>query len=296
MNIMTIDVEDWYQSQDFNLDRSKWGDFEPRVEYSTKVLLDILDKYNTRATFFILGYIALNNPQLVKEIASRGHEIGSHGMWHKMVSRQTRDEFRHELLYSKKSLEDITGQQIKMFRAPTWSISLDTLWALETLEEEGFICDSSIQPFATPLSGVRGAPVDPYHPIVNNRRLKLLEFPPTVLKSPIGVIPFSGGLYLRTLPYKAVDWALRKVNQKRPGMVYVHPWELDVEQPKLKVPFLIRQAHYFNIKTTKDKVEKLLESYSFTCLGEFVHCRQYPCINIQKNFTHEKPESAYAKV
>lgn len=249
---------------------------EDRVASSTHTILELLAKNNTRATFFVLGCVAANHPDLVKRISNAGHEIGCHGNWHRLIYKQSREEFREDIVTAKHILEDIMGQEVNLYRAPSWSISSSTLWALEVLEEEGFICDSSIQPFQTPLSGISGAPVQPFRPVINGKKLNMVEFPPTVL--PIGKyrIPFAGGFYLRALPVKFISWALTQVNRERPGMVYVHPWETDVEQPRCKVPAYIRTTHYLNIHYTLPKLAELLRSFSFAPLGEIIESINYP--------------------
>ena len=255
---------------------------EDRIEYSTATLLEMLYKQDIKATFFVLGYVADKHPNLIRQIVSAGHEIGSHGYWHKMISRQTKVEFKEELLSSKHVLEDITGRQINLFRAPSWSISADTLWALEILEEEGFRCDSSIQPFKTPLSGIVGAPVGPYYPIIRGRKLNLLEFPPTVLQIGFFRIPFAGGFYFRALPRRMIIHALSVVNKKHPGMVYVHPWEIDTGQPRVDVPTLNKLIHYLNLDKNIYKLEHLLMSFKFVPLGCLLDYCHYPSIPIIK--------------
>ena len=171
---------------------------------------------------------------------------------------------------------------MNLFRAPSWSISVDTLWALEVLEEEGYIGDSSVQPFATPLSGIKGAPVGPYHPIVEGRQLKLIEFPPTVLELGKLRVPFSGGFYLRAVPGFIFNQALRQVNKKRAGMVYVHPWELDINQPRMKVSPLIWLSHYLNLNSTEKKLGKLLDRFAFVPLGDLIKDGDYPAMSVQQ--------------
>ncbi len=269
-------MEDWYHAHDLKLEPECWEGLADRVEAGTDVLLELLAGNNVRGTFFILGWVAGRHPQLVKRIAGAGHEIGSHGSRHRLIYRQTREEFRRDLLSSRQILEDLTGKEINIYRAPSWSISAGTLWALEILEEEGFRCDSSIQPFRTPLSGLPGAPVAPYHPVINGRKLNLVEFPPTVL--PVGRcrLPFAGGFYLRVLPYRLIRWALTRVNRQNPGLVYVHPWETDLAQPRLKVPLLTGITHYFNLSTTVLKLTALCRDFSFAPLGEVIKGVCYP--------------------
>lgn len=275
-NAFTVDVEDWYQTLDFDFDISQWERFEDRVVKNTHTVLNLLERNNTKATFYVLGCIAKKHPELVKEIAAGGHEIGSHGMWHTMVTRQTREEFRADIKEAKQVLEDITGAEIGLYRSSSWSIQERTLWALEILEEEGYVCDSSIQPFRTPLSGMRKVLCEPFHPVVNGKTLKLVEFPPTVGKLGPMTFPFAGGLYLRVIPYFLIKRFLNKVNQLRPGMVYTHPWELDPQQPRLKVPLHIQGTHYYHLEKTEGKLEQLLKDYQFMPLGELIKNKEYP--------------------
>ena len=281
-NAFTIDVEDWYQTLDFNFDIKDWCNFEDRVENSTETILDLLEKHNTKATFFILGYIAKKHPTLVRKIVTKGHEIGSHGTWHKMVTLQTREEFKKNVLTSKKTIEDITGIGVQLYRSSSWSICQKTLWALEILNELGFICDSSIQPFKTPLSGMKNVSCDPFYPIINNKRLDLIEFPATVLKFWKFRIPFSGGFYLRLIPYSILSKSMKCVNKNRQGMIYVHPWETDVEQPRLKLPLHIRAIHYTNLNKTTFKLDKLLNEFEFVPLGELIKENNYISISLDK--------------
>lgn len=275
-----MDVEDWYQTADFNFDIKLWNNFEDRVDYSTNTILDLLAEHNVRATFFVLGCVAVKHPGLVHKIVQSGHELASHGNWHRMITNQTQDEFRADVGAAKLILEDISGREVNLFRAPSWSISANTLWALEVLEEEGYIGDSSVQPFATPLSGIKGAPVVPYHPVIGGRKLKLVEFPPTVLEIGSLGVPFSGGFYFRAMPSFIFNLAMRQVNQNREGMVYIHPWELDVKQPRQRVSPLIWISHYLNINRTEKKLEKLLDRYAFVTLGELINDGNYPALPV----------------
>lgn len=278
-----MDVEDWYQGHDLNIDPVYWNRMESRVEYSTNAILEIASRYNARGTFFVLGYTAQKHPALIKRIINAGHEIGSHGYWHKMVKMQKKEVFRSDLLNSKYILEDIIGKEVKLYRAPSWSISRNSLWALQVLEEEGFICDSSIHPCKTPLYGIHCAPIVPYHPVIEGKRLNLLEFPPTMITWGRFRLPFAGGFYLRILPKWLLTCLLVRVNEKRQGMVYIHPWELDIEQPKLKVSMTLRLVHYLNIGTTKEKLEALFRNFCFVPLGEVIVNEDYPSLPVFNN-------------
>lgn len=280
-NALTIDVEDWYHTMDFNFPLSKWNSFEDRLHYGMNAILEILSKHQVQATFFVLGYAAKKHPKLIRELANEGHEIGSHGSFHRMVFTQTQQEFREDVRASKCLIEDIIGKKVEFFRASSWSISPKTLWALHILEEEGYTCDSSIQPFKTPLSGFRNAPITPFYPCINGKTLKLLEFPSTVVSLGKVRFPFCGGLYMRALPLSFIKSALKKVNKERNGMLYIHPWEMDNDQPRLKVPPHIKFTHYYNLDKTIDKLDHLLEEFEFVPLGDIIKGRQYPVLSIQ---------------
>lgn len=277
-NILTIDVEDWYHTNDFNFSEKSYDDFESRIIGSTERLLDLLKRVDTKATFFVLGYVAQKNKELVKRIAAEGHEIGSHGMWHKLIYEESPDEFRTGLVASKKILEDITGKPVTLYRAPSWSINRETQWALEILDEEGFHADSSIYPVKAVLYGVEHAPLTPFHPVVNGKTLNIIEFPATVYDFGKVRIPFAGGLYLRILPAWLIVRALKSLNTRRPAIVYSHPWETDTGQPVLKAPPLIKFVHYYNLDTTLVKLEKLLNTFTFVPLGSAINSEEYPAI------------------
>lgn len=280
INALTIDVEDWFMTNDFSFPPETWSGYEDRIDKSTGTILEVLARHKVKATFFILGCIGHKHPQLVRAVQAEGHQIASHGSRHQMVCEMTPREFREDLVYSKNTLEDITGQEVNFYRAPSWSISRQSLWALEILEEEGFICDSSLQPFWTPLSGIRGAPHTPYHPVIKGRKLQLLEFPPPLAKVGFLKLPFSGGLYLRLLPSPVISWALKQVNRSGPGMIYSHPWETDVEQPRLPVPPIIKIAHYHNLATTVPKLESLLRQFTFVPLGQMIAEYDFPSLPV----------------
>ncbi len=269
-NAFTVDVEDWYQSNDFDFPPDRWDRYENRIDDSTLHLLDVLDEYKIRATFFVLGCVAARSPHLVREIAGRGHEIGSHGFWHRPLTRLSWDEITSELRFGKEVLEEITGLPVQSFRAPSWSLSPRTYRVLEFLAAEGITCDSSLQPFRTPLFGVKNAPHFPFRPSLGGIALNLVEYPPTVLKLNGVCFPFSGGLFLRILPSHLVKWALQKVNEQRPGMIYVHPWEMDPGQPRLRCSPIIRFVHYFGLSSTEAKVRSLLEYFPFVPLRDLV--------------------------
>ncbi|MCR4440818.1 MAG: DUF3473 domain-containing protein [Peptococcaceae bacterium] len=277
-NILTVDIEDWYHANALNISVDQYEHCQDRIEQSTLLLLGLLEKHDLKATFFILGCVAGKHPGLIKKIVENGHEIGSHGYWHKLVYEQKPEEFRKELLHSKSLLEDITGRPVKFYRAPSWSITRKCLWALIILEEEGFTCSSSIYPFRNPLYGISKAPGGPYYPVVDGKTLNILEYPPTVFQIWNYRFPFAGGLYLRLLPGWLIIKMLASVNKQKPAMVYTHPWETDIKQPRLKVPALIKFVHYHNLETTVRKLEALFKRFKFTTLGEAIKGKKYPVL------------------
>lgn len=281
LNLLSIDLENWYHTTGLALPRDRWQYCEDRVKDSTDRLLDILDTYNVTAVFFVLGCVAERHPDLIREIVRRGHEVGSHGSSHRMISEMTAEQFRADLRSSLRTIEAIVGRPVRYFRAPSWSISSDRYEVLEILEEEGILCDSSLQPFRTPLSGVHGIPLEPFRPVMNGRRLNLVEIPPAVMGVGPMRVPFAGGLYLRFWPSWFSIFALNRVNRSRAGMLYVHPWEIDVGIPRLKVPPLIRFAQYYNLRTTEPKLRSLLDRFSFTSLSNFLAEGVFPEYQLQ---------------
>jgi polysaccharide deacetylase family protein (PEP-CTERM system associated) len=277
-NAFTIDVEDWYHTMDFNFPINTWNNYEDRIDYNLKTILEKLSKHNTKATFFVLGCVASKHPELIREIANQGHEIGSHGNMHKMITTQSEEEFKEDIMVSREILQDIVQKKVNLYRSSSWSIVPKTVWALNILEQEGFICDSSIQPFKTPLSGFKNSPREPFYPIINGEKLNLLEFPPSVLSLGKLCFPFCGGLYLRMLPIKFIKDALKNVNKTTQGLIYTHPWEWDVNQPKLKVPPHIKFTHYYNLQNTINKLDNLLDNFDFIPLGDLIKEGNYKAI------------------
>ncbi|MFB9325190.1 DUF3473 domain-containing protein [Paenibacillus aurantiacus] len=276
LNALTVDVEDYYMTNGLNISPDQWHRYEDRVAQSTADVLELFAHHRARGTFFILGCVAQRHPSLVADIARGGHEIASHGGWHRLVTSQTLEEFRADIRFSKEVLEGITGRKVELYRAPSWSISPERYEALHILAEEGFRCDSSLQPFRTPLSGVAGAPRAPFRPQVNGRLTGLTEFPPSVAEVNGVTVPFSGGFYLRALPYGVVKWALKRVNRSRPGMIYLHPWELDLGQPRIPAPPHIRLVQYYGLAAMKPKLTRLLRDFAFAPLGELIREQTYP--------------------
>jgi len=271
VNILQIDVEDWY----CDLDIKYWGSYKDRVVQSTDKVLAILKERNIHATFFILGYVAERFPQLVRKIKEEGHEIASHGYSHIPITKQTPPEFEEDLLKSIRILEKISGDKIWGYRAPQFTIVNETSWAIDILKKNGLRYDSSIFPVKTPLYGVPDAPLFPYH--VSSSNIKednpeenFLEFPLSVYKIPVikKNIPIAGGFYLRFFPYRFISYAIKKINKaNHPAVCYLHPWELDPEQPREKS---FKWYHYYRLHSTERKFKQLLRDFKFTSTREWI--------------------------
>ena len=262
-HILTIDLEDWFHCLEPN--PRHWHQFERRIEVEADCLLELLDRHLAKATFFVLGDVAERSPHLIQRIAGCGHEIGTHGMLHEFVYRQTPDEFREDLQKSLRLLEAIVGTAVRAYRAPYFSITRESLWALQILFEEGIRYDSSIFPIRNPRYGIPGARRTP-HLIERD----LWECPVSVLPTPCGNIPFAGGVYQRFLPWRLIELAVGILERRRePVIVYLHPWELDPGQPRHKTGSrFLRFRHYYGLRRTCEKLTRLLQSARYVTLAE----------------------------
>lgn len=261
--VLTVDVEDWYHTADLQIPIDQWPLLPRRVEKNTHFLLDMFDEYGATGTFFVLGCVAQESPQLVREIVQRGHELASHGTNHQLLTQMSRDEVREDIYQSKALLEHIAGEEVTAFRAPSWSLEPRTYYVLELLEELGFQLDSSIQPFHTPLSGVHHAPLIPFRPVVGDETLNIVEWPSTVASFAGFRVPFSGGLYLRTWPTWISLHLFNYVAHSQTPMVYLHPWEFDHDQPRVLHRPYVRFTHYFNLSKMARKLRVVLSKYNF---------------------------------
>jgi len=265
VNAMTIDLEDWYHSIT-SIPFKDWEKYEDRVEMCTNKILDIFKTFGTKATFFCLGYIAEKYPKLIEAIQKDGHEIATHGFAHQLVYDLTADEFRKDLKKSVEILETITGEKIVGYRAPYWTITKDSYWALDIIADEGLKYDASIYPIKTYMYGIPDSPIYPYEIILEGNK-NLLEIPPTVVTYFGRRIPFAGGFYLRALPYKFVKSALRKVNANdKATVVYLHPPEIDANKPKQKLPLKESILHYYHLHTIETKLINLLQDFKFSTI------------------------------
>lgn len=270
LNALTIDVEDYFHVTAFEkcIPRCSWDQCTPRVENNTLATLDLLDEYGLKGTFFVLGWVAECFPRLVQSICDRGHELACHGYGHQLIHAIGPDKFREDIRRSKSLLEDLSGRQINGYRAPSYSITDRSLWALDILIEEGFAYDSSIFPVRHDIYGLPKAPRFPYK--IARDSGQIMEFPLTTwpLKA-LGKefrLPVAGGGYLRLLPIRLVKHALQSINarEKQAIVLYFHPWEIDPDQPRVAdAPLKSRLRHYVNLKKTKGKLRILFEALSF---------------------------------
>ena len=274
VHAMSVDVEDWFQVLNMAhlIDRADWDGFELRCGDSTKRLLDLFAARDAKATFFCLGWIAERLPDLIREIHAAGHEIGSHVYDHRLLPDLGQQGFREDLERTATILNDITGERPTAFRACTWSIGKKTPWAMAELLRSGITLDSSIQPVRHPDYGVPGAPTTPY--LVNTDGGQLLEFPPLTWDVLGKHIPVGGGGYLRLLPLVFMRRGLaQKERAGVPGCIYLHPWEVDPDQPRQKLGGLRGFRHYVNLSRTYDKLDRLLRDYRFGSLATALHGR-----------------------
>lgn len=266
INALTIDVEDYFQVSNFEslIGFKNWDKYESRVERNTKKILHILSENNVKATFFILGWVAEKHPQLILEIYKDGHEIASHGYAHRLVYKQTLKEFRGDLRISKKIIEDAIGERIIGYRAPSFSITKDSLWALDILMEEGFLYDSSIFPVIHHRYGITNSKRFPYKLFSKDGR-HFYEIPLSTLAVLKKNIPVAGGGYLRLFPYIFTKWALDRINkkEKQPVIIYLHPWEIDRYQPRLKASLMSKFRHYTNLDKMENNLIQLLKDFKF---------------------------------
>jgi polysaccharide deacetylase family protein (PEP-CTERM system associated) len=262
-NALTIDVEDYFQVSAFapHIARAEWDSRECRVERNVARILELLDQANVKATFFTLGWVAERYPQLIRRIVQEGHELASHGYAHERASDQDWDSFFTDVNLAKILLEDLTGVEVRGYRAPSFSIGKDNQWAFDCLLKAGYRYSSSIYPIAHDHYGMPDAPRFAYE-----ARPGLLEIPVTTLRLLGRNFPSSGGGYFRLLPYALSRWMLRRVNQGdgQAGIFYFHPWEIDVDQPLVQgIGAKTRFRHYVNIDRVEGRLQRLLGDFQW---------------------------------
>lgn len=264
-HILTVDVEDYFHVEAFagTIRRESWDQYPCRVVDNCHRLLDVFDRHQVKATFFVLGWVAARFPAMVREIRDRGHELACHSFWHRKVNSLTPAEFRVDTREACDVIEQAASVRVLGYRAPTWSITARSLWAFDILAEEGFTYDSSIYPIHHDLYGIPGASRYPYTRVCENGQ-SLREFPPATIRIAGTNFPAAGGGYLRIFPLAYTHWVFRQFEKAGRSLVlYLHPWEIDPQQPRLPGPLKSQFRHYTNLHRTQDRLEKLLQSYRF---------------------------------
>ena len=272
LHAMSIDVEDYFHVAALSgvIKPEQWPTLPSRVEQNTRKLLGLFERHQVKATFFVLGWVAEHHPELVREIDRAGHEIASHGYSHQLIYRQSPETFRQETRRSKALLEDITGKAVHGYRAASYSITRDSLWALDILAECGFRWDSSIFPIRHDNYGIPGSPRAPYTIRTENGAL-LQEFPLTTARVFGLPVPAAGGGYFRQFPYPLFRYLFNNAsgNGHRPQMFYLHPWEVDPEQPRFNnASWFSRFRHYTNLDKCEQRLEHLLQDFRFSTVSE----------------------------
>jgi polysaccharide deacetylase family protein (PEP-CTERM system associated) len=266
-NILTVDVEDWFHicGVDNCIPQKDFSQLESRVTYNTLKILEVLYRKGVKATFFVLGFVAESHPDLIKQIQNADHEVATHGYSHRRVYTMTPSIFRKDLKKSVEIISDITSHAVKGFRAPEWSIRDDSLWALDILQQEGFVYDSSMAPLH--IIGNVKYKTTPY--VLNLEKGHLWELPPLVGVTPLVNFPLGGGWGLRTFPYSLIRTAIRKLNhQGQPALIFLHPREFDHNNPRLRLPLVKRFVLDAGLESTEKRLDRLLNDFNFTTVSD----------------------------
>lgn len=269
VNAMTVDVEDYFQVSAFDgiVSRARWDTLESRVARNTERVLEVFDRANVRATFFVLGWVADRFPALVRRVVEAGHEIASHGYHHQLLYMLTPRQFREDVRAAKRAIENASGQPVRGFRAPSYSIVESTMWALDVLIEEGHVYDASIFPIHHDRYGIPDAPRHTH--VLRRSAGSLIEVPASTVRVGSVNLPIAGGGYFRLFPYAWTRWGIGRVNRAEgaPVVFYLHPWELDPEQPRMPVGAATRVRHYGGLNRTEQRLSRLLAEFRFDSLA-----------------------------
>lgn len=278
IHALSFDVEEHFQVAAFWSEerRRGWDHCESRVERNVSKILSLLSLHGIHATFFVLGWVAVKHPNLVKTIASQGHEIASHGYGHEMITSQQPGQFREDVKKSRRILEDIIGRRVHGYRAPSFTITPHTQWALPILAEEGYLYDSSIFPVRHDRYGMPGA--NPWCHRIETASGPLWEVPPSTIKLGPVRLPIAGGGYFRLYPYQVLRGLLhRAAAQGQPLVMYLHPWELDPDQPRMEGSLVSRFRHYLNLRKTEGRLHQLVQDFRFASLREAIEAVGAAC-------------------
>lgn len=263
----SVDFEDWYQGFEI-IPTESWENYPARIERNCVKILELLKAHSIKATFFVLGYLAERYPHLIRAIYDDGHEIGSHGYSHTQIFRLSPEKFDDEIKRTNEAIVKITGKNPIGFRAPIFSIIEESLWAIDVLAENGFLYDSSIYPTLNYRYGIVKAERF-VHEINTERGNKIVEIPVSTAKFANLNIPVGGGAYFRIWPYFVTRWGFRQVvRDGQPGVFYIHPWEIDTEQPRIKLPKRLSLTHYTNLRSTEKRLTRLFNDFSFSSMAD----------------------------
>lgn len=281
---MSVDLEDYFHVEAFadRIARSEWDSFPSRVRQNTERVLALFERHQCRATFFVLGWVAEREPGLIRQVADAGHEIACHSYFHYRVNTMRPEQFREDLRRAKGVIEDASGAKVLGYRAPTFSVVKESLWALEILAEEGFEYDSSIFPIHHDRYGIPDAPRFAHcRQLASGRSICELPMPTVSLGE--HNLPATGGGYLRLLPLSYTRWAMRKIHarDRQPVIFYFHPWEIDPEQPRLPASWKTRIRHYSGLAKTESRLDKILTEHRFE-----------PILNLVRRLPHPQPLQA----
>jgi polysaccharide deacetylase family protein (PEP-CTERM system associated) len=270
LNALTVDVEDYFHASAFDhvVSRASWPERESRVVANTHRLLELFNAQPVRATFFILGWVAERHPSLVRDIAACGHELASHGYHHQLVYTLTPAQFREDVHRAKSTIEQTAGTRVRGYRAPSFSITKQSLWALDVLIDEGHTYDASIFPIRHDRYGIPDAPRAAH--TIERRAGTIVEFPSSTVRMAGTNYPIAGGGYFRLFPYAATKWGITRVNtrEREPVMLYIHPWEVDPEQPRLPAGRVTQFRHHVGMRTTVDKLRRVVTDFRFGAVAD----------------------------
>ena len=287
VNAMTVDVEDYFHASAFDrvVSRSSWAARDSRVAKNTGTLLEFFDRAGIHGTFFVLGWVAERYPQLVRDIAAGGHEIASHGFHHQLIYLLTPDQFREDVRRAKATIEDAAGCIVRGYRAPSFSIVRGSLWALDVLLEEGHSYDASIFPIRHHRYGIADAPRHAHR--IDTPAGSIVEVPSSTVRLGRHNLPIAGGGYFRLLPYAWTRWGMTRVNAAgEPAVFFIHPWEIDANQPRLPVGGLTAMRHYHGLDKTLDRLETLCHEFAFDTVSAMLAARPVASVPAAARLAH----------
>ena len=290
LNAISVDVEDYFHASAFDrvVPRASWDEYESRVVPNTHRLLDLFDEQRVKGTFFVLGWVAKKFPELVKTIASRGHELASHGFHHQLVYMLTPAQFRDDIRRAKGTIEQAGGVRVRGYRAPSFSIVRSSLWALDVLIEEGHTYDASIFPIHHDRYGIADAPRAAH--VIQRAAGSIVELPASTVRIGSTNYPIAGGGYFRLFPYTATKWGISRVNVRdgEPVVLYIHPWEVDPDQPRLEASRTTQLRHHVGMAGTIEKLRQITTDFTFGTIADVLDARARKAAPSTARWAHAK--------